>query len=103
MATLLENELYKKIFVFGLLFSWLVLTIIIGKWSEKKGGSFWGGVLMSIFFSPLMAAIILVVRDPKTEEINKNELASGKKKKCPHCSGVIPVDEFKCHYCGGVV
>ncbi len=99
----MENEYFQQLLVYGLLISWLVLTIIIGKWSERKGGSFWGGVLMSIFFSPLLAAIILAIREPDTDVIYKWEIANGKLKKCPHCNGVIGGDEFKCRFCGGVV
>lgn len=38
---------------------WLVLSAVIGGWSQSKGRGFWYGFLFSIFLSPIIGAIIV--------------------------------------------
>lgn len=47
----------------------LILAYAIGKFAESKGRNFWGWAAASIFFSPLLAGIVLaLVKNIKQEE-----------------------------------
>lgn len=47
----------------------LILAYAIGKFAESKGRNFWGWAVASLFFSPLLAGIVLaLVKNLKQEE-----------------------------------
>jgi hypothetical protein len=48
-------------------FAWLILAWLVGMWGKRKGHSFWLGFLVSLIFSVIIGAIlVLVLKDKRT-------------------------------------
>jgi hypothetical protein len=48
-------------------FAWLILAGLVGAWGKRKGHSFWLGFLVSLIFSVIIGAIlVLVLKDKRT-------------------------------------
>lgn len=43
----------------------------VGMVAEKKGRSFWGFTLLSVFFSPVLALIILLILGKSEEQVRR--------------------------------
>lgn len=53
----------------GFLFFWVIFAVLMGAWAVGRGRSGWGFGLLSFFFSPILAAIVLLVmKDLKKAE-----------------------------------
>lgn len=65
---------------------WLVLSLSVGSWYGNKGGSGVLGFLVSIIFTPLVGAIMVVVSNPGP--------------KCPHCRETVKRGATLCRFCG---
>ncbi len=79
---------------------WIIFASIIGFWSRKKGGSFIAGFVFSLILSPLIAGIIVALRDPNSSDLEANRIARSNLKKCPSCAELVKIEAIKCKHCG---
>jgi len=66
---------------------WVIFTLLIGFLAERFDRNPLGYVFMSIFLSPLVVGILLLI-------IGRNG------KHCPECHELIRVSANKCKHCG---
>lgn len=70
----------------GLLTGWIIASLIIGAIASNQNKGFWGGFLGSLFLSPILGLIIVLVSKPELvkckycqSEMNPNDIF------CPAC------------------
>ena len=80
----------------GIFGFWIVLSILVGIFAGSKGLSGFGYFVLSLLLSPLIALIILLINQPKTED---RALITGASKKCPYCAELIRAEARVCRYC----
>ena len=81
---------------------WIIFAIVMGYWNKSRGNSFILAALLSLFLSPLVAGIIILVTKKNPRGIEKNSIVSGDMKKCPECAELIKTEAMKCRFCGHV-
>jgi len=82
---------------------YIIFAFLIGKWNYSRGNSFWLGLLLSLFLTPLIGFTIVAITRVEKKKLEERELKSGKSKKCPTCAEVIRADARKCRYCNSEV
>jgi len=70
---------------------WIILTVLIGFWASTLNRSVLGYVILSLFLSPLVSAILLLIVGVDGE---------GLLKKCPACAESVKVEALLCKHCG---
>jgi hypothetical protein len=85
----------KTLLLFALLiFMWIILPLLIGREARKRGYSFIVFFLLSIFLSPIIGSLILILTDLFTLFGEKED-----KLKCPYCGKTIEVGSKICTFC----
>lgn len=82
---------------------WIFFSLLVVLLAQRRGRSGAGYFLLSLFISPLLTAILLLVLPVNQEQIDRSSLRSGGMKKCPHCAELIKADASVCRYCGRAV
>lgn len=94
------NELgyeFGKLIPYIMLFS--ILGVLIGKLAEKRGYSFLPYFLISLFLSPIIGLIWVLVLTPKEAKASISE----EKIICPFCKEEIKDGAIKCKHCGSML
>ena len=73
----------------------IVLSHLVGVYAKKRGRSYWGHTLSSLFLSPLIGFLIVIAL-PVSED---GLLNSGNFKMCPHCAETVKKQALICKHC----
>ena len=66
---------------------WIVLCALVATFAERKGRKGVGYFFLALFFSPLVAGIVVLC------------VADKNKKECPYCMKSVSVNATVCPYC----
>jgi len=78
---------------------WILFSFAIGFFNRTRGNSTTTAFFLSIFLSPLLGFIIVILT-PRNQEIIENRLLeSGDVKRCPECAELIKRRARRCKYC----
>jgi hypothetical protein len=65
---------------------WIILSFLIGNWSNNRGNGFAYGFFWSLLLSPIIGFIAVIAKSPKY--------------KCGKCGYISPVNSAFCPSCG---
>ena len=83
---------------------WIVLCVLVAKWAERKGQSFWAYLLIGLLLSPAIALIVLLgvvaVREDRRDRRDIPPANSGRLEQLKtlselRASGTLSSDEFE--------
>ena len=83
----------------GIFAVWLALCFIIGFVAGGKGRSAVGFFFLSLFLSPLVGGIAVMVAKPNSKIVEGQALSTGELKKCPYCAELVKAEAIVCKHC----
>jgi hypothetical protein len=86
--------------VFVILAVYIFGSILAANIAKKKGRRGGGYFLLSLLLSPLVGILAALVAAPNEQKVERDRIASGTERKCPHCAEVIKVEAKVCRFCG---
>lgn len=86
---------------------WIVLAVVAGAVAASTGRSFFGYFALSLFLSPIIAFIVLIVssiNNPSGKAVPTQQPAAvSMTKKCPKCGNLVSRNLYTCDKCGATV
>jgi hypothetical protein len=79
---------------------WLGLSVLAGVAAYSRGRSFFGFLLLSLIFSPLIGLIGALVVSRDQVVIDARAVSGGSQRKCPFCAELIQPAAKVCKHCG---
>jgi hypothetical protein len=76
---------------------WIFLSGAVSLWASVWGRSVNGYFLLSLFLSPVIGGVVLLIRGENEAEVWDRTHRTGF---CPNCKEPILGEALECHYCG---
>lgn len=78
---------------------WCGLSMLVGLMHHQKGYSFAMGTVAALFFSPILAGLLVAIERTDQKEMDRRAVASGASTKCPMCFSLIDSRAKICPQC----
>ena len=87
-------------FLFPIFFFWVLFAAFVASMASKRGRDpyVWFGA--SVLFSPLGAALILLMTGDPPREQEVHRIVTGELRRCPFCAEGIRPEAIVCKHCG---
>lgn len=79
---------------------WLGLSVVVGIAASSRGRSGFGWFLLSIFFTPLLTLLAVLVMPGVRRDASGDAITSTSHVRCPDCRELVRADALKCKHCG---
>lgn len=80
----------------ALIILYLVTSLGLGFWNRFKGHGFWLGLLYSLFLTPVIGFLTILL----AQRVIVVDTGNGRKRSCPHCFGLTAENMSFCELCG---
>lgn len=78
---------------------WFVGAVLVGWYADRKGFNPGINFLVALLLSPLIGALIVLVREPNRKEIEGRAVRAGEMRRCPKCAELIRAEATVCRFC----
>jgi Na+/H+-dicarboxylate symporter len=85
--------------LFVILLPYLILSLLVGMYANKKGRSTLGFFIIAALLSPLIGFVIALIVSPVDSVIEQNALKAGEMKKCTSCAELVKTEAIICKHC----
>lgn len=80
--------------------AYVTVCVLIALWNHNRGNSFWIGLLVSAFFTPIAGFLMVGFTRKNAQKLQERRVDSGELKRCFQCDELIRVNAIKCRFCG---
>lgn len=77
---------------------WIAIAMVIGAIANGKGHSGFGWFIYALLLWPIALIHVLAVK-PNQRVLEREALATGNAKKCPHCGEMVRPEATVCRFC----
>lgn len=88
-------------FLFGLFF-WLLFSVLVGVFAQRRGRMGFGYFMLSVMFSPLIILLVVLAIGPAKAAgaTAPAEPSPATHTRCPDCREFVLKEARKCKHCG---
>ena len=82
---------------------WVLLVVLVSQWAGNWGRNASNYFWLSFFLSPLVGALVLLIKGKDDSSINQQRINSKEIKRCPYCRELILYTATVCRFCGKTI
>lgn len=79
---------------------WGLLVVFVSVWAKNWGRKASNYFWLSFFLSPLVGALVLLIKGKDDSSITQQRISSKEMKRCPYCHELILYEAAVCKFCG---